>query len=293
MKIKFVSILFLPLLMLSFSGCSLSSVSSSDRPSIIPVPSTAAESLPDVTEEETIETIPDSSIPNFIPIMASKPYLSWVQLDDYTTEGIYQTLAFDNTVSNDFISLLADTVIITAPVSGAFTDLFGSTHYVTFTNPLISKPVKLVRKRRYKKLFQATVAYPATYEKSYTVSSGSTATEAQEFTETMGLSVTASAGGDWGVFSADISATLSDELSTTFSSSVSLSSSEEVTQTFTCPVPDNGETILFAEWQEVEIFEFVDSDGNIWTGPEGFPFLQSFRMINNKSDNLVMTVDRF
>ena len=85
-------------------------------------------------------------------------------------------------------------------------------------------------------------------------------------TETFGRSITGEVSASYGVVSASVSATLSEE----FSSSVSISESR--TETFTQTVRgEEGKTIQFMVWELVEIYSFTDSDGEPFEA-EGWAF---------------------
>lgn len=85
-------------------------------------------------------------------------------------------------------------------------------------------------------------------------------------TETFGRSITGEVSASYGVVSASVSATLSEE----FSSSVSISESRS--ETFTQTVRgEEGKTIQFMVWELVEVYSFTDAAGAPFTA-EGWTF---------------------
>ena len=85
-------------------------------------------------------------------------------------------------------------------------------------------------------------------------------------TESFGRSVTGEVSASYGVVSASVSATLSEEFTT--SVTVSESQSETFTQTV---YGEDGKTIQFMVWELVEVYSISDADGESFQ-PEGWTF---------------------
>lgn len=158
-------------------------------------------------------------------------------------------------------------------------------------NPLTIKPIYLQISRKYKKIAQVTVSVHTAYQQKHIITTGTEFTKAQEFSKTIGLEVTAEAGASTPVFNASISATVSQSMTETFGTSFSLSKSETVERTFSCNSPESGD-IVYAIWQAIEIIEYVDEDGNLWTAPDGYEVNSTLRM-ENLTHDYVQTFDYF
>lgn len=101
--------------------------------------------------------------------------------------------------------------------------------------------------------------YPGGTETSYTTSytTGTESSEAYSFTETLGLSTTASGG----VGFAEVEATVSAEFSAT--QSFESTFSEESTESWTVTVaPEAGKNVAYAVWQLYEEFRLVNATPN-------------------------------
>ena len=123
----------------------------------------------------------------------------------------------------------------------------------------LAAPPRLLHLRHWRLLKQVTLEPGTAYEREETISYGtSTAHEqSREFSETMGVSVTA--GGGWGAFSASVSA--SYERTATSGEVNSVTFSEENTTAETYSVAADAEhTMVYGLWQLVDTFSMVDAD---------------------------------
>ena len=124
----------------------------------------------------------------------------------------------------------------------------------------ISARPHLLHKRFWRKLRQVTLE-PGTSSHDYqvTVTSGTETTHesSHEFSQTMGVEVSAEAG--WGPFSASVTASYEQTSTSSELESVTMSEQTSVTETYSVQSePDH--TIVFAIWQLIDQFVMVDAD---------------------------------
>ena len=123
----------------------------------------------------------------------------------------------------------------------------------------ITAPPRLLHLRYWRLLKQVTLAPGTEYSREEVISYGTSTTheESREFSQTIGVSVTA--GGGWGPFSASVTA--SYEQTSTQSELNSVTFSEESTMTETYSInPDPDHDRIYALWQLVDTFRLVDED---------------------------------
>ncbi len=118
----------------------------------------------------------------------------------------------------------------------------------------------LLHQRYWQKIKQVTLDPGNTsYQYEETITSGRSTSheESREFSRTMGIEV--SVGGGWGPFSAGVTASFEQTESSGEVNSVTFSEESSVTERFTVQSePDH--TIVYAIWQLVDKFSFVDAD---------------------------------
>jgi hypothetical protein len=124
----------------------------------------------------------------------------------------------------------------------------------------ISARPRLLHARYWRKIKQVTLDPGNTtyeYEESITSGASTTHEESREFSQTMGLEVSASAG--WGPFSASVTASFEQTETHGEVDSVTFSEETSVTETFTVE-SDPERTTVYALWQLVDKFSLVDAD---------------------------------
>lgn len=96
-----------------------------------------------------------------------------------------------------------------------------------------------------------------TLTQAVTFGNSTTHTESTEFSETMGIGI--SAGGGWGPFSLGVSASYETTTTETEINSVTFSEENTEVREYTVQAPESG-TRVFVLWQLVDEFSFVDAD---------------------------------
>jgi hypothetical protein len=123
----------------------------------------------------------------------------------------------------------------------------------------ISARPYLLHTRHWRRLEQNSLGPGTSFTLTQAVTYGTstTHTESVEFSETMGISV--SAGLAWGPFSLGVSASYEQTTTETEINSVTFSEESTETREYTVEAPDAG-TRVFVLWQLVDEFSFVDAD---------------------------------
>lgn len=118
----------------------------------------------------------------------------------------------------------------------------------------------LLHSRYWRKVKQVTLdPGNTTYQYQETITSGTSTghEESREFSQTLGIEVSASAG--WGPFSASVTASFEQTETVGEINSVTFTEETSITQTFTVNA-DPTRTTVYAIWQLVDKFTLVDAD---------------------------------
>ncbi len=123
----------------------------------------------------------------------------------------------------------------------------------------LGAPPRLLHQRYWRKLKQVTLDPGTTYEQEETISYGTSVSHEQsrEFSRTMGIEL--EAGGGWGPFSASVTTSYEQTETGSEVHAVTFSEESSFTETFTVQ-SDPDRTIVYALWQLVDKFSFVDAD---------------------------------
>ncbi len=261
-KVTRLSLVFIGMVyFLSLAGCDLlgtdDNLDHSPRDPLIPYATSLSDGLPSRTDSKVIATIPASELGTFDVILTAIPEIS----------------CFTDISSSDYNDLLfIDYSIILGCVVGSdfpdninvgFVNNDFSNYTGTIKNPILQRPVYLQFSYYYILVAQCQITQNSskTIEESWTY--GVDVEKAQSFTNTWGASATVTVGSDWKAFSAEASATVSQEFSSTYTSSTTISESKEYSESETFAPTGDG-TYLYGVWQRVEVFQYVDADGNPW-----------------------------
>lgn len=205
----------------------------------------------------------------------------------------YSVILYNDGGVNDYIS----SKLITGPAPDHVSE------NIFFTNPLKTQPVYFRISHYFKKVWEASLTPSSSVSRTIEETWGTEIGEVTEISETLGLSATATAGAEWGAFSAEVSVTASQELTETKTWSNSITQGGSTSYQLSFDPEEDGFTTLCALWQRVEIFELVDSQGNPWDVSDlGYSFISlidsqtgiaGFRSIIPFETQAIVTEDRF
>ena len=201
----------------------------------IPVPSSPTEVLPTNSDEFVV------GMSNELPVFTPQVTQLRVMLDDGSLQ--WKT-------TNRRLTLACDDLL---PENTCDQNVVDDRSYIS------ARP-HLLHKRFWRKLRQVTLdPGNSSHDYAVTVTSGTETTHetSQEFSQTMGVEVSAGAG--WGPFSASVTASYEQTSTSSEVESVTMSEQTSVTETYSVQSePDH--TIVFAIWQLVDKFVMVDAD---------------------------------
>lgn len=123
----------------------------------------------------------------------------------------------------------------------------------------ISAAPRMVHRRYWRKLKQVTLEPGASYSKveSITYGTSTSSTESREFSRTIGIEVTAEGG--WGAFGVSVTGYYEQTETATQIQSVSFDTEHTISETYAVE-PDARATRVYALWQLVDKFSYVDAD---------------------------------
>lgn len=123
----------------------------------------------------------------------------------------------------------------------------------------VSAAPRLAHRRYWRKLKQVTLEPGASYskEESITYGTSTSSTESREFSRTIGVEVTAEGG--WGAFGVSVTGYYEQTETATLVQSVSFDTEHTISETYAVE-PDAGHTRVYALWQLVDKFSYVDAD---------------------------------
>jgi len=126
--------------------------------------------------------------------------------------------------------------------------------------PFVSAKPRIKHSRYWQRINLKIIDYPADYSETKTHSYGSSrsSSESQEFSQTIGVSATVSAG--WGPVSASVTASYENTSTSSQTNSVTFDESTEFSETYSVGSIE-GKTIVYAVWQLVDVFSLSDSLG--------------------------------
>ncbi|MFP4364159.1 MAG: hypothetical protein ACLFR1_09845 [Spirochaetia bacterium] len=224
--------------------------------------------LPARTEEVEFALIPMENLGVFSITFNSDTMLPRSLFDPEISETDYEAIESLSPTTQPIDLLSAESV--SAPVPLRFLIKYNypwqnTPDYEDYpvTNPLSTREVYLRISYYYERIFQHVVQPGVTLTEEASWTEGLSVTEANSFTSTLGVSTEVSVGGDWGPVSAEVSTEVSAEWERTTTHETTITQEETQTQTIEFSPPTD-HTYLYAVWQKVEVFEFVDGNGDPW-----------------------------
>ena len=201
----------------------------------VPVPGSPNELLPSVSETFIVGL--SSPLAEFVPIVHE---LCMMQDD-----GSEPWLTLD--LDRRLILACADVLPRNCNIDGAPDATY------------ISDRPRLMHTRHWRKIKQVTLDPGTTYSHEETITYGTSTShsESQSFSQTIGVEVTAE--GDWGPFSASVSASFEQTTTHEEINAITFSVENTFTDTYSSGDP-RPSTIVYAIWQLVDCFVLVDAD---------------------------------
>ena len=265
------------LLSVLFFGCDMfgtgDEVADGSRPSNIPYAEDLNDPFPDKTDSIIIASISQEDLGCFNLPLSSKPDYSLLSAESREDVSEYKYNKVDRVspviacINSD--GTIPDMVSFIAVIINSYPSFSIEQIPLSMSNPIKDKPVYLQMSNYYNLIYTSMLQPGNTVDNSVTCMEGITLSESNSFTETFGVTVGATAGGSWGFFSAEISGEVSEgwEKTTTNSTEITVEDTYSHAVQFT---PQENQTCVYALWQKVEVFQFVDSQGEPWTAASGY-----------------------